>query len=44
MTGTGIIPPSEFTLETGDNVTIEIDGIGTLTNHDYRLPERKSDG
>jgi 2-dehydro-3-deoxy-D-arabinonate dehydratase len=44
MTGTGIIPPSEFTLETGDNVTIEIDGIGTLTNHVYRLPERKSDG
>lgn len=44
LTGTGIIPPSEFTLEAGDNVTIEIDGIGTLTNHVYRLPERRING
>ncbi len=32
MTGTGIVPPSEFTLEDGDEVTIEIDGIGSLVN------------
>jgi 2-dehydro-3-deoxy-D-arabinonate dehydratase len=40
LTGTGIVPPSEFTLESGDTVSIEIDGIGSLTNHVYRLPER----
>ncbi len=32
MTGTGIVPPNEFTLQTGDVVSITIDGIGTLTN------------
>ena len=32
MTGTGIVPPDEFTLENGDMVHIEITGIGTLTN------------
>lgn len=32
MTGTGIVPPSDFTLESGDVVSIAIDGIGTLTN------------
>lgn len=32
LTGTGIVPPSEFTLQEGDVVTITIDGIGTLTN------------
>jgi 2-dehydro-3-deoxy-D-arabinonate dehydratase len=32
MTGTGIIPPDEFSLEAGDVVEIEIDGIGKLTN------------
>ena len=32
MTGTGIVPPDHFTLETGDEVQISIDGIGTLTN------------
>ena len=42
MTGTGIVPPSEFTLESGDTVTIEIDDIGSLTNHVYRLGERHS--
>ncbi len=44
LTGTGIVPPSEFTLESGDIVAIEIDGIGSLTNHVYRLPERRSNG
>lgn len=32
MTGTGIIPPSNFTLHKGDEVLISIDGIGTLAN------------
>ena len=32
MTGTGIVPPNDFTLQTGDIVSITIDGIGTLTN------------
>lgn len=32
LTGTGIVPPDEFTLEDGDSVSIEITGIGTLTN------------
>lgn len=39
MTGTGIIPPSEFTLEDGDEVEIAIDGIGTLRNPVTRLVE-----
>jgi 2-dehydro-3-deoxy-D-arabinonate dehydratase len=37
MTGTGIVPPSEFTLEDGDDVEITIDGIGTLHNPVIRL-------
>ncbi len=32
MTGTGVIPPNEFTLASGDVVEITIDGIGTLSN------------
>jgi 2-dehydro-3-deoxy-D-arabinonate dehydratase len=32
LTGTGIVPPDNFTLENGDSVSIEITGIGTLTN------------
>jgi 2-dehydro-3-deoxy-D-arabinonate dehydratase len=32
LTGTGIVPPDEFTLHPGDQVRITIDGIGTLTN------------
>jgi 2-dehydro-3-deoxy-D-arabinonate dehydratase len=32
LTGTGIVPPDEFTLEPGDEVTIAIDGIGELRN------------
>ena len=32
MTGTGIVPPDDFTLERGDVVEISIDGIGTLAN------------
>lgn len=32
MTGTGIIPPSDFTLQKGDVIHISIEPIGTLTN------------
>lgn len=32
MTGTGIVPPNDFTLQPGDIVHIAIDGIGTLIN------------
>ena len=32
MTGTGIVPGDDFTLRSGDEVSITIDGIGTLTN------------
>ncbi len=32
LTGTGIVPPDEFTLLPGDSVAITIDGIGTLRN------------
>ena len=32
MTGTGLVPSSEFTLEIGDKVSITIDKIGKLTN------------
>jgi 2-dehydro-3-deoxy-D-arabinonate dehydratase len=32
LTGTGIVPPDNFTLQAGDVVTIHIDNIGTLQN------------
>jgi 2-dehydro-3-deoxy-D-arabinonate dehydratase len=32
LTGTGIVPPGQWTLRHGDVVTIRIDGIGTLEN------------
>jgi len=31
-TGTGIVPPNEFSLRSGDRVRITIDGVGTLEN------------
>ena len=37
MTGTGIVPPADFTLEDGDDVEIAIAGIGTLRNPVRRL-------
>jgi 2-dehydro-3-deoxy-D-arabinonate dehydratase len=37
MTGTGIIPPAEFTLADGDDVEVTIDGIGSLRNPVVRL-------
>ncbi len=32
LTGTGLVPPDEFTLQPGHVVEIEVPGIGTLTN------------
>jgi len=32
MTGTCLVPPNDFTLNANDEVTIRIDGIGTLKN------------
>jgi len=32
MTGTGIVPPDDFSLQSGDEVRITITGIGTLIN------------
>lgn len=32
LTGTGIVPPDDFTLEHGDGIAITIDGVGTLHN------------
>lgn len=33
MTGTGIVPEHDFTLKSGDEIRISIDGIGTLVNN-----------
>jgi Fumarylacetoacetate (FAA) hydrolase family protein len=33
MTGTGIVPGHDFTLKSGDEIRISIDGIGTLVNN-----------
>jgi len=33
LTGTGIVPPDAFTLQAGDEIAIDIAGIGTLVNH-----------
>ena len=32
LTGTGIVPDESFTLQAGDRVTVDIEGIGALTN------------
>jgi 2-dehydro-3-deoxy-D-arabinonate dehydratase len=32
LTGTGIVPPNEFTLAAGDLVTMDVTGIGSLSN------------
>lgn len=32
LTGTGLVPPDEYTLEPGHTVEIEVEGIGVLTN------------
>ena len=33
FTGTGIIPPNEFTLAGGDEIRITVEGLGVLVNH-----------
>ena len=33
LTGTGIIPPDEFSLASEDRVNIDITGIGRLSNY-----------
>ena len=37
LTGTGIVPPREFTLRPADDVVIRVDGIGVLHNEVHRL-------
>jgi 2-dehydro-3-deoxy-D-arabinonate dehydratase len=32
LTGTGVVPPDAFTLQSGDEISITIDSIGTLKN------------
>ena len=32
LTGTGVVPPDSFTLQSGDTISIEISGIGKLNN------------
>jgi 2-dehydro-3-deoxy-D-arabinonate dehydratase len=32
LTGTGVVPPDDFTLAVGDEVAIEVSGIGWLVN------------
>jgi 2-dehydro-3-deoxy-D-arabinonate dehydratase len=32
LTGTGVVPDRDFTLRAGDEVTVEIAGVGTLRN------------
>jgi 2-dehydro-3-deoxy-D-arabinonate dehydratase len=37
LTGTGIVPPREFTLQPADQVIIRIEGIGMLQNEVERF-------
>jgi 2-dehydro-3-deoxy-D-arabinonate dehydratase len=32
LTGTGIVPPDDFTLASGDEIAIDVSGIGRLVN------------
>jgi len=41
LTGTGIVPDGDFTLEPGDEVRIEIEGIGRLVNPVTRASPRE---
>jgi 2-dehydro-3-deoxy-D-arabinonate dehydratase len=40
LTGTGVVPGDEFTLQEGDEVRIQIEGIGTLVNTVRRIAPR----
>jgi 2-dehydro-3-deoxy-D-arabinonate dehydratase len=42
MTGTGVVPPDDFTLASGDTVRITIDPIGTLENTVVQGPSKKN--
>jgi len=44
LTGTGIVPPQDVTLQDGDEVAIAIDGIGVLTNPVLRHPKSSRSG
>jgi 2-dehydro-3-deoxy-D-arabinonate dehydratase len=35
LTGTGVVPPDELTLEHGDRVRIEVEGVGVLEHDIY---------
>jgi len=41
LTGTGLVPPAEFSLQPRDIIEIEIEGIGRLTNQAMRLEARQ---
>ena len=32
LTGTGVVPPDEFTLQSGDEIRITMDGLAALSN------------
>ena len=32
LTGTGVVPPDDFTLQSGDDIAITMDEVGTLRN------------
>ena len=36
LTGTGVVPPDEFTLHDGDRVRIAVEGVGVLEHDIYR--------
>lgn len=40
LTGTGVVPPDDFTLKNGDQIRITINGIGTLDNSVVQGPAR----
>ena len=44
LTGTGVVPPDNFTLENGDEVSIAITGIGMLTNPIVKAAGKTADG
>ena len=43
LTGTGVVPPDDFTLRSGDEIGITMDGIGTLRNTS-RWPRSEAPG
>jgi 2-dehydro-3-deoxy-D-arabinonate dehydratase len=44
MTGTGTVPPNDFTLNAGDVIEISIEGLGTLTNSIASKKEESASG